>query len=598
MSTFGVVDTGFASKTTEQTLADIEADERADISDGLNLLATSLLGQINGIFAAKLAELWDVAQAVYGAQFPASASGASLDNVASLTGAIRLAATKSTVTLRVNLDAGTTLAIGRIVSISTSGVRFTTTASVTNATADPGDFSVAAEAEATGPTVANDGTFDTIVTAVSGWTAQAGITAGNAETYDLSGGETLTVQVDSGASQLVSFVGGDFGTPGSATALEVATRINTDTTGLTASDAGGSVRIESDTDGVGSAIEIISGDANTVLGFSTSKIVGMNPSLAATLTSASSETYALSGGETLLVRVDGAAATTVSFVGGDFAAPGAATAAEVATRITTDLTGATAYEISGTVRIESDSEGTNSTLEVTGGSAASVLNFPTSPSGGSDGSAIVGRDLETDAAFRTRREQLLQAAGNATLEAIRSAVRAVDNVTEAFVFENTTLAVDGDGLPPKSFEVVVQGGTDEDIAQTIFDSKPVGIETFGTTSDTVTDSQGVVHTIEFTRPTLIDIHFALTVVTNANEFPADGEQQIIDALVALGDTLTIGEDVIAIAFRCVPLDIDGVTDVTVFLLDTSGPPVGTTNIAIDTRELADFDPSRITVTVT
>src|SRR5260221_13941560 len=50
------------------------------------------------------------------------------------------------------------------------------------------------------------------------------------------------------------------------------------------------------------------------------------------------------------------------------------------------------------------------------------------------------------------------------------------------------------GRPPKSFEAVVQGGSDDDIANQIWLTKPAGIETFGNVNNgngvPITDSQG------------------------------------------------------------------------------------------------------------
>ena len=49
------------------------------------------------------------------------------------------------------------------------------------------------------------------------------------------------------------------------------------------------------------------------------------------------------------------------------------------------------------------------------------------------------------------------------------------------------------GRPPKSFEAVVQRGTDDAVANQIWKSKPAGIETYGNTEIDITDSQGDAH---------------------------------------------------------------------------------------------------------
>jgi phage tail-like protein len=87
------------------------------------------------------------------------------------------------------------------------------------------------------------------------------------ETFDLDDGDTLTVQVDGGADQLVTFVTGDFVDIDNATAAEVATKIDATIAGGTALDDGGRVRVESDTTGPGATVQITGGTAREKLGF-------------------------------------------------------------------------------------------------------------------------------------------------------------------------------------------------------------------------------------------------------------------------------------------------------------------------------------------
>lgn len=386
----GITLEGFKKKNLNEILSEIEDAERARISPSLNLLPSSVLGQINGIFADKLRELWDVAQAVYRSQYPDSASGEALDNVAAITGVIRLGAAKSRVLLSVNLDNGVTLEPGRVVSIGKNGARFVTIEEVKNNTGIRGNFSVMAESQDFGSIVGWAGTIDTIQTAVTGWN--------------------------------------------------------------------------------------------------------------------------------------------------------------------------------------------------------SVKNLE---------DAELGRNEESDRELRVRRIELLRKGGTATLEAVRAKVRELEGVNQVFVFENTSPIVDADGLPPKSFEVVVSGGDDKNIARTIFLTKPVGIETFGSAAIAdVEDSQGFKHAIKFSRPKEANIFIHARVLVNREIFPVDGIIQIQRVLANFGDTLTIGDDIIALRFRCVPLEIAGVIDVTDFKIDKIAPPGNTGNIFIAKREVAKFDTGRISVTVT
>lgn len=490
--TYGITPTGFLKKAVSDILTEIEADERDALSPTLNLLATTILGQINGIFADKLRELWDVAEAVYRSQYPESASDEALDQVASITGATRLPATKSQATLdRINLDPGTTLPAGRLVSIGSAGEKFRTLAPVTNALSTPWSFSVDAESENYGPITGFAGTIDTIQTPVSGWSAAAWLFNGTPEPYDLDDGDTLQIQIDGGSVQTVTFSTGDFVDIDAATAAEVAAAISATITGGDSDAIGTLVRIYSDTEGEGSSVQIVGGTAATKLDFSTDIMKGLNSE-----------------------------------------------------------------------------------------------------------DAIAGRNLEADDEFRLRREQLLRVTGAGTLEAIRARILELDDVLQVFVFENVTMVTDGNGLPPKSFEAVVAGGDSQEIAETIFLTKPAGIEAFGNVTESVLDSMGFTHSISYSRPGEVEIWIELTVVTDPLLFPADGADQIKAALKAFGDTMQIGDDVIALQFRCVPLSVAGVIDVTIFKIDIVDPPTGTGNITIAFRDLAVFDTSRMDLTVT
>jgi len=215
--------------------------------------------------------------------------------------------------------------------------------------------------------------------------------------------------------------------------------------------------------------------------------------------------------------------------------------------------------------------------------------------------ATPGTHIEEDPAFRTRREQLLRVVGAGTVEAIRAAVVALDVVEQAVVFENVTLVTDGDGLPGKSFEVIAQGPSQDDeyqeVCEKIWEVKPAGIEAHGDISKTVTDSQDIDHTIKMSVPTPVRIDINCEVDVDSDLFPADGLSQVETALKAYGDTLEVGESVYAIQFKCVPLNIAGVLDVTVFQIFKHGETPASDNIVLTKRELATFDVDDIDVSL-
>lgn len=92
--------------------------------------------------------------------------------------------------------------------------------------------------------------------------------------------------------------------------------------------------------------------------------------------------YALADGMELLLRVDNGLEQTVLFSAADFADIANATATEVAAAINAVIVGGRATTPGGIVRLASDTEGTSSRVQVTGGSANAVLAFPGSASVG------------------------------------------------------------------------------------------------------------------------------------------------------------------------------------------------------------------------
>lgn len=209
--------------------------------------------------------------------------------------------------------------------------------------------------------------------------------------------------------------------------------------------------------------------------------------------------------------------------------------------------------------------------------------------------ATKGTDAETDAAFRVRRVLALTGSGSATLEAIRGALLVLTDVSHVSVFENVTDVIDGDGRPPHSVESLVVGGADQDILDELFNKKSAGIETHGTESGTVVDTQGNNHTLRFSRPTAVNIWLEVDVTVDAS-YPADGDDQVETRLLAFGDALEIGEDVIVYPSLISSFaDVPGITDVAI-RIGTAVSPTLDDNIVIAATEVADFDSARITIT--
>lgn len=372
---FGLTAFGFNRKTTEEILTELETSELALISPALNVSAETPIGQLNGIFAGKIGELWELAEAVFAAFDPDAANAQALDAIAALTGTFRKLATKGTVTLSVNLDATTTLSAGAIAQVVGDPTnRWVTLVDVTSVAA--GDFSVAAEAELAGNVPASGGTITVIVTPSAGW--------------------------------------------------------------------------------------------NSVT----------NP-LAAT----------------------------------------------------------------------------------------------------------AGTETDEDSELRARREDELTLAGSTTPNAIRADLLQVTGVTSVVVFFNNTLVVDADGVPGKAVEALVTGGLDQNIANALFDTVAAGIEPFGSVTNTVIDSNGNSQTVDFSRPTPINITTEVDVTTGP-DYPATGAALVATAIDDFMTALPIGKDVNRFEVAAAALTVTGVLNVTRVELARSPAAVAAVDIVLTSREEA------------
>ena len=107
-----------------------------------------------------------------------------------------------------------------------------------------------------------------------------------------------------------------------------------------------------------------------------------------------------------------------------------------------------------------------------------------------------GRDIETDAEFRSRFNDNLDEANAATRAAIVRALLLTDGVTKVKIYDNPTLH-DQTYAPAMTFQTIVYGGNAEQVAQVLYDTKPINTLTYGTTAITITTEDGGQEIIRF-----------------------------------------------------------------------------------------------------
>jgi uncharacterized phage protein gp47/JayE len=214
---------------------------------------------------------------------------------------------------------------------------------------------------------------------------------------------------------------------------------------------------------------------------------------------------------------------------------------------------------------------------------------------------ITGRNSESDAELRiekNRRQR--QASGNEI--AIENAVEEVVGVLYARVYSNRSKDTIS-GRPPKCYETVVIGGSNYDIAQTIFEKGPAGIEAFGNTVVVVTDEEGFDHNIGFSRPEPKYIWLKIACSRNTEEnFPTNGIELLKDLIDNWGAANQgVGIDFIYQKLNRPIYDVPGIglADIKVAVTDDlTSPTVDayvSQNIVINERQIALVDKTRIDI---
>ena len=471
MADYGLTPEGFKQKR----LTDIIQSMNSRIADQLGVQisteANSVFGQLIGVFSYEIADLWEQAAQVYGAMYPHTASGVSLDNSAALAGITPIAAEKTTVVCTCYGLDGTQIPYGaQISSSSNSNIVFQCTDSnaVISSTSACDVGITLEEVDAVTYTVTIDGT---------------------PHSYTADGTETI--------AQVLTALGSSI--------TEVTANVENDVLELVESN-------QENTFSCSISADLAFGHIGSPVTFECMTIGAITPAI------------------------------------GDL----------------TDI----------------------------------VTTYAGWDSVSNNVSANTGRLAESDTALRQRWNASLYTRSVGMTDSIASALMTLKGVTSAYVYENDSDTTDEDGRPPHSIEAVVNGGEVDEIGLTIWQKKAAGIDTYGSQSVSINDSQGFPHTINFNRPLVVPIYLNITVTEYPEEaLPPNAQAMITEAVLNYGNSLTIGNDVILQRFMgAIYSSVPGIGYITV-TASTNGSIYSSNNISIDVRHVATFDATRIQVTI-
>ena len=222
-----------------------------------------------------------------------------------------------------------------------------------------------------------------------------------------------------------------------------------------------------------------------------------------------------------------------------------------------------------------------------------------------------GENQERDDDLRERAKSELSDGMLGTALGIRNQVLKTEGVKTVSLFVNDTDQVDGSGLKPQHTECVVDGGVDQEVGQTIFESKAAGDGTQGGIHGTEVSvlaniGNGQTHPVAFSRPTTVLLYIDMDVKTNSQY---EGDSAVRDAIVryvggtiASGDEedgrLGAGDDVIYTKILAAIMSINGVEDVPSLTIGKTASPTGTSNVAIAVQERAVVDATDGSISIT
>jgi hypothetical protein len=200
-----------------------------------------------------------------------------------------------------------------------------------------------------------------------------------------------------------------------------------------------------------------------------------------------------------------------------------------------------------------------------------------------------GAAVESDAALRRRQTASTGLPATTPLAAIQAAVANVSGVLAVKVYNNDTGAPDGNGIPGHSISAVVEGGDATAVATAIFDKKSEATGTFGTTSITVIDQNGMPDTINFFEVAFTDI-WAIITVTPLAGFNTSIGDAIVAAVVNYINSLPIGGTVVYFTLAGIAT-LQGTASAGTFTVEavtvgTAPSPVGTVDVPIDFNKRA------------
>lgn len=146
---------------------------------------------------------------------------------------------------------------------------------------------------------------------------------------------------------------------------------------------------------------------------------------------------------------------------------------------------------------------------------------------------VVGQVEESRAALEKRRALSVANNSHGSRLALQGSLSSMDGVLDCLVLENRTgssVTKQGVSLISHSVAICIYGGSDDDIAETIYNKIDAGCGTNGSTTVTYTSSDGVPNSYNIVRPAPTNVYVEVT-INETTTTPATIEDDIKQAIV-------------------------------------------------------------------
>lgn len=176
--------------------------------------------------------------------------------------------------------------------------------------------------------------------------------------------------------------------------------------------------------------------------------------------------------------------------------------------------------------------------------------------------AVLGKDVESDAAVRKRRSQSVSLPSRSIMSGIRAALLNVTGVESVNVVENNTDTADGNGIPAHTIAAVVDGGADADVAEALWLKKSPGCGLAGDVIVNYLDEYNQTNEINFYRPIQKDVKVRIRLHAFASFEPSLLSEAIPQAVATFVNALGVGDDLIV-----------GLLNAVIYNANTAGYPI-------------------------